>query len=109
MEIVPVVDGAVPAENKPGGGGVTRFVLLLALLIGGSTDSSSSTSATVFLYRQSFCLCPPLSAVTTVALELRAALVFTFVLSFAFVLALLAFAVFAFLALVTVHSVDFHW
>ena len=36
---------------------------------------------------------------TTVALELRAALVFTFVLSFAFVLALLAFSVFAFLAL----------
>ena len=36
---------------------MTRVVLLLALLCGGSTDSSSSTSATVFLYRQSFCLC----------------------------------------------------
>ena len=52
------MDCAVPAEDKPRGEGVTRVVLLLALLSGGSTDSSSSTSATVFLYRQSFCLCP---------------------------------------------------
>ena len=71
VEIVPVVDGAVPAEDKPGGGGggVTRVVLLLALLFGGSTDSSSSTSVLL--------LVSPLSTVTTIALKLRTALVFT--------------------------------
>ena len=77
---------------------MTRVVLLLALLFGVSTDSSSSTSATVFLYQQSFCL---FSTVTTAALKLRTVLVFTLVLSFALVL--------AFLALVSIHSVDFHW
>ena len=56
--IVPVVDCAVPAENKPGGGGVTRVVLLLALLFGGSTDSSSSTSAIVFLIDSLFACVP---------------------------------------------------
>ena len=40
----------------------------------------------------------PLSTVTTLALKLRAALVFTFVLSLASVLALLSFDVFASLA-----------
>ena len=54
-----------------------------------------------------FLLVSPLSTVTTVALRLRAALVLTFVLSRAFGLALLSFAVFAFLAFVTVHSADF--
>ena len=41
--------------RRPGGDEVTRVVLLLVLLFGVSTDSFSSTSATVFLYRQSFC------------------------------------------------------
>ena len=42
----------------------------------------------------------PLSTVTTAALKLRTALVFTLVLSFALVLAFLALRVFAFLAFV---------
>ena len=93
------MDFAVPAEDKPRSGGVTRVVLLLTLLFGGgSTDFSSSTSATVFLYRQSFCFVSPLDTVTTVALKLWTALVFTLVLSFSFVLAFLALGVFAFLA-----------
>ena len=53
--------------------------------------ASSSTSAPVFLQRQP--LVTPLSAMTTAALELRAALVLASVLSSAFVLAVLALAV----------------
>ena len=56
-----------------------------------------------------FLLVSPLSTVTTIALELRTALVFTLVLSFALVLAFLTLGVFAFLAFVSLHSVDFHW
>ena len=52
----------------------------------------------MFLYRQSFCLWSPLSEVPTVALKLKTVLVFTLVLSFAFVLAFLALGVFTFLA-----------
>ena len=95
MEIVPVVNCAVPAENKPGGGGVSRVVLLLAVLFGSSTDSSSSTQVTVFL---NFCL-SPLSTVTAIAFKLGTALVFTLVLSHALVLAFLALGVFVILAL----------
>ena len=84
MEIVPVVDGAVPAEDRPGGVGVTRFVLLLALLIGGSTDSLIIHLSNGVLVSTVFLLVSPLTAVTTVALKLRAALVFSSVLSFAF-------------------------
>ena len=109
MEIVPVVDCAAPAELKQGGAGVTRFVLLLlALLFGGSTDSPSSTAATVFSLSTGFLLVPPLSTVTTVAPNFGLPWCLP-VLSFAFVLALLSFDVFAFLAFVTIHGVDFHW
>ena len=97
MEIDPVVDCAVPAEDKPGVGGVTRVVLLLIHF------GNSVLVSTVFL------LVSPLSTVTTVALNLRIALVFTLVLSFALVFAFLALGVFAFLAFVSIHSVDFHW
>ena len=58
---------------------------------------------------QSLSVCVPLCTVTTVALKLRAALVFTFVPSRAFVLDLLTFDVCAFLAFVSVHGVDFRW
>ena len=109
MEIVPVVDCAVPAENKPGGGGVTRVVLLLALLFGGSTDSLLIHLGNSVLISTVFLLVSPLSTMTKIAFKLWTALVFTLVLSFALVLAFLAFGVFAFLAFVSIHSVDFHW
>ena len=109
MEIVAVVDCAVPAENKPGGGSVTRLVLLLTLLFPKFDRLLLIHLSNSVLVSTVFPLVSPLYTVTTVALKLRAALVFTFVLSLAFVLALIAFAVFAFLALVTEHSVDFRW
>ena len=46
---------------------------------------------------------------TTIALEFRAALLLTFALSLACVIALFPLDVFAHLALVHVPRVDFHW
>ena len=45
----------------------------------------------------------------TVALELRAGLLLTFVLSLAYLLALFPLDVFALLAFVPIHGVAFHW
>ena len=99
MEIDPVVDCAVPAEDKPGGCGVTRgraaartavwsFDRFLLIHFGNSVLVSTF-----------FLIVSPLSAVTTVAL----------MLSFALVLAFLALGVLAFLAFISTHSVDFYW
>ena len=71
-----------------------RFDRLLLIHFGNSVLVS-----TVFL------LVSPFSTVTTAALKLRTALVFTLVLSFALVLAFLALGGLAFLASVSVHSV----
>ena len=98
MEIVPVVDCAVPAENEPGGvcdscraaartavWGFDRFLLI--------HFGNSVLMSTVFL------LVSPLSTVTTVALtNLGLLSCLPFVLSFALILAFLALGVFAFLA-----------
>ena len=67
-----------------------RLVLLLALLFGGPTDSSSSSSATLFCHLQSFSLSSHFARDRSTA-PLRAALLFTFVLPFALVLAILSF------------------